>query len=151
MDPMYGTIGVTLSLSASQPVSYDGAGYAALSYTKVGNIGNIGELTDEWQSDEFKDLESGATKTAKTFRNTPNIQLTIGYNKDNTGQQLLETAFADADNDYSVKVAYPDGEVDYFQVKVMKLTKAAADGTFRKRNVALAVQADTNGNYYVTV
>jgi hypothetical protein len=148
--PLVSSIGAIILLSAGNPATYNATGYAALTYTKIGNVGNIGERAEEWETDEFPDLETGSKQQAKTWRGTPSFDIEIGYDGDDTGLVLLKAAFA-SPNNYSVKITHADGEVDYFQAKITKLNHSALDGTFRKLTVGVSIQPDTNGVYVLTV
>jgi hypothetical protein len=146
MADMYTSIGAKLSLSASAPATFDASGYAALTYSKIGLIGKIGDLSGKWDEDKFNILETGGTVKAKTFRDAGSTELEIGYKPADTGQALLKTAYEDALNDYSFKLEMPDGEVRYFQAKVMEYTYVGNDGNFQKLKISLSLQTDPNGN-----
>jgi len=148
---MYTSIGTVLSISAAQPATYDSVGYAALTWTKIGLIGSIGDLTGQWDSDEFNLLETGGTVRAKTFRDPGSTQLTIGYKPADAGQAILLSAYNDILNDYSFKLEMPDGQVRYFQAKVMEYTYQGIDGNFQKLQTSLSRQTDPDGQDEVIV
>jgi hypothetical protein len=58
---------------------------------------------------------------------------------------LLKTAL-NSDNDYSFEVVYPDGDIDWFQAKVMSLSKATTTvDTMRMVSVDLSITTSVAG------
>jgi hypothetical protein len=58
---------------------------------------------------------------------------------------LLKAALA-SDDDYSFSVEYPNGDVDYFQAKVLTLTKATGGvDTMRMASVTLSITTSDGG------
>src|SRR5690606_40955577 len=42
--PIYTSAGTTLGLSAAAPATYDAAGYAALTFTQIGEVSDLGDI-----------------------------------------------------------------------------------------------------------
>jgi hypothetical protein len=115
--------GTTLGISASAPATYDAAGYAALTFTNIANIEDGGSHGRTYAEVTFNPIDSRGTQKFKGSFNEGNKTLSVGLNSDDAGMILLKTALA-SDNSYSFKVAYQNGDVDYFQARVMSLSKA---------------------------
>lgn len=141
-----GTVaGTTISISAGTPATFDVAGYAALTFTAIGSIDDGGSHGRTYAEVTFNPIASRGTQKFKGSFNEGNKTLSIGYNSDDAGMVLLKTALDD-DADYSFEVEYPDGDIDYFQAKVMSLVKATGGvDTIRMATVELAITTTAAG------
>lgn len=141
-----GTVaGTTVGVSAVLPATYNVAGYAALTFTNVGNIEDGGEHGREYAEVTFNPIDTRGTQKFKGSFNEGSKTLSIGYNSDDAGMAILKTAL-DSDNDYAFEVAYPDGDIDYFIGKVMTLTKATGSvDSIRMASVTLAITTSATG------
>lgn len=103
-----------LYISASLPVTEDEAGYAALSFTEIKEVVNIGEFSRTYNLIAVNSLGQRQTRNLKgSFtEGTPPVQL--NYAPGDPGQQLLLTALQ-SDNDYSFKIELNDGTIFYNQ------------------------------------
>jgi hypothetical protein len=121
---MKGTVaGVTIGLSASQPATYDVAGYAALTFTALGEITDGGEHGRTYNLVTSNPIASRGTEKYKGSFNEGTKTIVVDLDSDDAGQILAKTAL-NSDDDYSFEVAYPNGDKDYFQAKVMSFRKA---------------------------
>jgi len=143
---MLGTVaGTTVGISAVLPATYDVAGYAALTFSNIGNIEDGGEHGREYAEVTFNPIDTRGTQKFKGSFNEGNKTLSIGYNSDDAGMLVLKTAL-NSDNDYAFEVAYPDGDIDYFTAKVMTLTKATGGvDSIRMASVTLAITTNSAG------
>lgn len=113
-----------VSISATKPTTFDAAGYAAIVSWSV-----IGEITDGGSHGKtYAEVTHSpiATRTVQKFKGSINIgtkTLQLAIDEDDAGQILAKTAL-NSDSDYSFKVTYQDGAIDYFQAKVMSFEKA---------------------------
>lgn len=141
-----GTVaGTTIGVSAVLPATYNVAGYAALTFTNIGNIEDGGEHGREYAEVTFNTIDTRGTRKYKGSFNEGNKTLSIGYNSDDAGMILLKTALDD-DDDYAFEVKYPDGDIDYFIGKVMTLTKATAGvDSMRMASVTIAITTSATG------
>lgn len=120
--------GAVISLSASIPATFDSTGYAAVFTASPGPV-TVGEITDAGQHGRVYNvvthnpIGSRGTQKFKGSFNEGQKVLTIGIDDDDAGQSLAITAL-DSDNDYSFKVLYQDGAIDYFQAKVVGFQKS---------------------------
>lgn len=141
-----GTVaGTIISVSAVLPATNNIAGYTALTFTPIGNIEDGGEHGREYAEVTFNPIDTRGTQKYKGSFNEGSKTLSIGYNSDDAGMIILKTALT-SDNDYSFKVAYPNGDIDFFRAKVMTLTKAtgSVDSIFMA-SVTLAITTDSAG------
>lgn len=139
------TAGTKLGISAGVPATYDVAGYVALTYTNVGNIEDAGEHGRVYAEVTFNPIAERGTQKFKGSFNEGNKTLSIGYDSDDAGMILLKTAL-NSDNDYAFEVEYPNGDIDYFQAKVMSLVKQASTvDTIRMVSVELSITTSPSG------
>ncbi len=141
-----GTVaGTKIGISASTPATYDVAGYEVLSYTNIGNIEDGGEHGREYAEVTFNPIDTRGTRKYKGSFNEGSKTLSIAYDSDDSGMILLKQAL-DSDGDYSFEVEYPNGDIDFFQAKVLTLTKATGGvDTMRMASVTLSITTSDSG------
>jgi hypothetical protein len=141
-----GTVaGTKIGISATTPATYDVAGYEVLTYTNIGNIEDGGEHGREYAEVTFNPIDTRGTRKYKGSFNEGSQTLSIAYDSDDAGMILLKTAL-DSDDDYSFEVEYPNGDIDFFQAKVLTLTKATGGvDTMRMASVTLSITTSDNG------
>ena len=141
-----GTVaGTAVSISAAAPATFDSTGYAALTWTVVGNIEDGGEHGREYAEVTFNPIDTRGTRKFKGSFNEGSTTLSLAYDSDDAGMIVLKTALA-SDADFSFKVAYPGGDIDYFQAKVLTLTKATGGvDTMRMASVSLSITTNSAG------
>lgn len=110
--------GTTIAISAVAPATPDATGYAALTYTEIGGVEQIGVIGATTNKVEFQPLK-GPKEKHKGSTDFGSLQPGMAHNETDAGQVLLRTA-ADPSNNalYSFKVTYPDGAKRYFQGRV---------------------------------
>jgi hypothetical protein len=143
---MKGTVaGTTIGISAAAPATFDVAGYVALTFTNIGNIEDGGEHGRTYAEVTFNPIDTRGTEKYKGSFNEGNKTLSLAYASDDAGMAILKTALA-SDADFSFEVAYPDDDIDYFQAKVMSLSKATGTvDTMRMATVELAITTNDAG------
>ncbi|MXS81577.1 phage tail tube protein [Nitrosomonas oligotropha] len=111
--------GATLSLSAGLPATYDAAGYGAttITWTAVGEIETYGNHGVKANIGTHTPVDTAVVAKVKGSKDYGSMQLVIGSIPSNTGQALLNTA-SESNNHYSIKMAYPDGEIHYMDALV---------------------------------
>lgn len=117
------TAGTTIAVSASSPATYDGSGYAALTYTSIGEVTDLGEFGREYTLVTHNPIGTRGTKKFKGSFNEGSLAMQLGLDTDNAGQDLLYTA-SGSDADYAFKVTAQNGDVYYFQAKVMSFKRS---------------------------
>ena len=141
-----GTVaGTVVSISAGTPATFNVTGYEALTFTTIGNIEDGGEHGREYAEVTFNPIDTRGTRKYKGSFNEGSKTLSIAYDAGDAGMVLLKEAL-DSDDDYSFKVAYPGGDIDYFQAKVLTLTKATGGvETMRMASVTLSITTSDGG------
>lgn len=110
------SVGTSLFVSAASPATYDTAGFAALSYTEVGEVESLGEFGGSAQITPFTPLATGIVKKRKGSINYGTASASIGRLASDAGQAILKDGF-DGANKYvvhSFKVVNSDGAIAYF-------------------------------------
>lgn len=110
--------GTVFGVSASAPATFTEAGYAALTFVNVGEITDLGEFGREFALVTHQPVGSRGTQKFKGSFNDGSMTLTLGLDSVDAGQILMKAASM-SDADYSVSVTTQNGDVYYFQVKVM--------------------------------
>jgi hypothetical protein len=141
-----GTVaGTSFAISAAIPATFNVAGYEALTFTTIGSIEDGGEHGREYAEVTFNPIDTRGTRKFKGSFNEGSKTLSIAYDSSDAGMVLLKTAL-DSDNDYSFEVTYPNGDIDFFQAKVMTLTKATGTvDSMRMASVTLSITTSVGG------
>lgn len=116
----------TLSISAGTPATFDAAGYAALSYTAIGEITNFGEFGREFTLVSHNPVSSRGTQKLKGAYNEGAMDVKLGLDTDDAGQ-ILAKAAALSDNKYAFKLQTAIGDVYYFQALTMSFKVGVND------------------------
>lgn len=113
-------LGTTIGISASAPATYDAAGYAAVSYTVIGEVTDIGELGIVSDLITHQPIADGVKYKFKGGKDYGGIALKMAKAPSDAGQVLL-TAAAAASGDYTFHITTPDNRDYYFTGKAMSL------------------------------
>ena len=114
----YTTAGSTIKVSAGVPATFDAAGYAALTYTPVGEVTNMGEFGRVYALVTHQPISSRGTQKKKGSYNEGTMALQMGLDTDDAGQILMKAA-RNSDAAYAFKITDQKGDVYYFQGLVM--------------------------------
>ena len=109
--------GASIGISAAAPATYDATGYAALTYTNIAEVTNLGGFGREYTVITHNPIDTRATKKLKGSYNEGQITLTVGLDTADAGQALCATASV-SDADYSFRVEMQNGAIYYFPAKV---------------------------------
>lgn len=145
--------GCRLAIGTKAPAD-DKAGYEADTYIDVGEIEDLGEFGDTFNSVTFTSLGDGRTRKYKGTADAGDLTVTVGLDNGDEGQQAVKAAHADrSKGNYNIRVTLNDGDPTanpvvlpttfYFGVKVMNNAVAAgnADNVVR-RNITLGINTD---------
>ncbi len=119
--------GTTLGVSASAPSTFNAAGYAALTFTDIGEIVDFGEIGRVYNEITHNPVGSRETFKFKGSYNDGNLQLQLARAEGVTGDAgltILETAL-DSDADFYFEIELndnPSGTTNtilYFPGKIM--------------------------------
>lgn len=130
----------TYSISATLPATYDAAGYGATSttYTAIGKVESFTPYGSKRSVNTFKPISGSAEYT----KGTPEYgqgDLVCADVPADAGQVIGKAAEASSAH-YSMKVAYPDGEIHYLDVIVSGwVLSPATEGAGMKRTATLNI------------
>lgn len=131
------------SFSAGIAASYDQTGYEALSWTDSAEITNVGEHGRENEVVTFTLLHSNETKKRLGTSNEGTHTFEAVFNSGSAAQGILETAEA-ARNNVSVKIAYSDGDVNYYEAIVTSLKRVSGGNSdIIRLNISLDIEGGT--------
>lgn len=120
--PVFTSAGTKIYASASLPATEDSAGYAALTWTQIGQNSAIGDFGPAYSVIEFTPLGDRVVQKAKGSVNNGSTTIDCGRDSADAGQLLMNAAVA-ADCPYSFKVLHNDlpcsggtsGTIQYFK------------------------------------
>lgn len=134
--------GTTIAVSATAPATYDQAGFAALTFTTVGEVVDLGEFGRVYNLVSHNPLGDRRTVKRKGSFNDGTVNMTLARDSSDAGQALLQAALA-SDSSYSFKVTIQDGTVFYFSAQTMSYTAAIGTvDTIFGASVALEIDND---------
>lgn len=144
--------GTTIAISAGNPATFDAAGFAALTFTAIGEVGSIdGDLGRIYELVTWNNLASRATVKKKGTYNSGSLTLQIGIDRDDAGQ-VLALAARDSDANHSFKLTLQDGTVIYFQGVVMSFPLTpGGPNSITSGTISIEITADDSGNDFVEV
>jgi hypothetical protein len=138
--------GTTIEVSTAAPATFDDAGYAALTFTEVGMVVDVGEIGATFADVTTYNLSSrdvGHLKGSRDWNETP---LTVDNDRTDAGQVILRDHHdgANTDNPVAVKVTHQNGDVEYFSGLVFTFTsQSLAQDTIYRANVSMRITAGT--------
>lgn len=139
------TAGTVLRISAGIPATFNQAGYAALTYTTVGEITSLGEFGREYSLVTHNPIDTRGTQKFKGSYNEGTLDLTLGLDTDNAGQILMKAA-ALSDAIYAIKITDQKGDIYYMQVAVMKFKVGLNDvNSVSSATTSLEIQTSSTG------
>ena len=110
--------GSTLSVSASAPTTYDATGFAALTYTTVAELTDLGSFGKKYNLVSFNPLGDRKTVKRKGSYNNGTLSLKMGSSVTDAGQIALQAGSV-SDNSYSFRVVLQSGSTYYFSGQIM--------------------------------
>lgn len=138
--------GTVISISASTPATFNQAGYEASlissSLVPIGEIVDGGEHGREYQVVRHLPMASRGVRKFKGSFDEGSKTLALACDTDDAGQIIAKAAVL-SDNDYTFKVAYPNGDADYFQAKVTTF-KTGTPGSDSVRTATITLELTTS-------
>lgn len=113
--------GTTLHISAAAPATYNATGFAALTWTEIGEITDLGEFGRQYNLVTHNPLNDRRTVKRKGSYNDGTINAQMARVPADAGQAILKTA-VDSDGSYSIKVTLQNGNVFYTTAQIMSYT-----------------------------
>lgn len=134
--------GTTLHISAGVPSTFDDTGYAALTYTAVGEVTDLGEFGREYNLVTHNPVGNRGTVKLKGSFNEGSMQVQLALDTDDAGQILAKTA-SRSDSNYAFKVTTQNGDKYYFQAKVMSF-KVGVGGVDTVTSATMTLEITTS-------
>lgn len=122
MSDVVSSVGTAVSVSANAPATYNSTGFAALTWSLVGELAELPAFGAEAALATHTPLKTGIVAKRRGSLNYGSVALTMAVSDDDTGQTVLQDAAeaaAGTDAQVSVKVVLVNGEVQYFTAQVM--------------------------------
>lgn len=118
------TAGATIGVVASQPATVDVAGFAALTYTDIGEVTDFGEFGVVYELVTHNPIGNRNTYKRKGTKNNGAVSMVIGRDRGDAGQLLLQAGAdgAAVDTVHSFEVTLQNGDIIYFTGQVMSFT-----------------------------
>ena len=113
--------GTTIGISAALPATYDQTAFAALTYTEIGEVSDLGEFGREYNVVKFNPLKDRRTVKRKGSFDDGTVQVQLAKAATDAGQILLKSA-VNSDASHSVKIVLQDGTTFYFTAQVSSST-----------------------------
>lgn len=149
----YSGAGTCLSVSAAAPATHDATGFAALTWTQVGELESIGEFVINHATVTFTNLCTGKTSVSKGAEEAITVPIGVALDRDDAGQALMTTARASLTAVYSFKVAESNGDIVYFRAHVMseRITGGSGVNDTKMGGYSLGIKAPASGDTAVVV
>lgn len=137
------TTGATVGVSATLPATFDSLGYAAVVFTDLGEVVDVGELAKSFNVVSHQSVGRAYPQKLKDVYDIANVTLTIGRVTTDAGQVLLQAALA-ASASYSFQLTLPSGDIGSFTGKVIKAgIGAVASGAVETTVVEIAIDPES--------
>ena len=148
----YTAAGTTLGISASLPASFDATGFNAVTHTAIGEITDIGGTIGRvYNLVSHNPIGSRATVKKKGSYNSGSVTVAVALDTADAGQVIANAALL-SDNNYSIKLTYPNGGIVYFQAVVLSFTVTPGSvDSIVTASLSLEITAQSNGNDFVRV
>jgi hypothetical protein len=121
-------LGGFLSVSAATPATFSVSGYAALSWTEVGEASEIPESGPAHAVNAFTPLKTGIVNKFHGELDYGSITVPLGYDSADAGQIILLAALA-SKNEISFRQTPSDGTVRYIMGKVTSFPRGQSVGS----------------------
>lgn len=123
-------IGAVIAASAGAPATVDAAGFSAKTYSVVGKITEWGEVGDQ-SEDVTETTLAGRTFHANGALDGGSVPFTILIDGPDAGQAILRTN-NNTNDEVSVRITDPDGQIVYYHGKVASLRDRARNASTMK-------------------
>ena len=138
--------GTIISISDDIPATYDKDGFEAVGvvFTEIGEVASPPTGGGRTYEDvTYNLLKDRATVHLKGTYDEAETTFEIVTNRSDAGQIILRTAHH-SDDYFSFKVAYPDGEIDYYLARVYGIVEDQGDANSVRRK-SVTIRKDPRG------
>jgi len=112
-----------LYVSAALPASFDAAGYAALTWTEVGQITNVGSVRGrEYSTSTLTVVSNPQEREKKGSYKLPNAEFECAWVEDDEGQLIIQ-AGANSYDTYSFRLDKQNDDKRYFAAQISKFVE----------------------------
>jgi hypothetical protein len=144
---LYSSNATCISVSVAAPATHNSTGFAALTYTQVGELETIGDVSQTRAAITFKNLCTGKTSTLKGSEEGVSIPVTVALDRDDAGQTMMSTAYASNTQILSVRIQEANGDMMYFRAFVMSNTVVyGGPDDVKRRNYGFGVVAPSTND-----
>lgn len=149
----YTGAGTCLSVSAALPATHDSAGFVALTWTQVGELESLSEITVTHTSSSFTNLCTGKTSVNKGAEEAVTANVACALDRDDAGQVLMTAGRKSLTGIYSFKVAEANGDIVYFKASVMseRITGGSGVNDTKMGGYSLGVKAQAAADTFIVV
>lgn len=125
------SLGATWAISTSAPATEDQAGYAALTYTEVSEIENLGAIGPTFEDVTFTPLKDGVTQHRKGAVDYGQLTVSMAVDDADAGQNLVDSGVDGAEKStvFSHKITLGDGAVRYFRGQIYSSPESVGDAS----------------------
>ena len=109
----------------------------------MGEVSNLGDTGRTYEDVSYNTLGERGTVHLKGTYDEPETTFEMIADRADAGQVLVKAA-SQSDADYAFKVAYQNGDVDYFQGKVFSFVTAGGEAN-TVRTVSANIRIDRQG------
>jgi len=112
--------GAELYVSAGAPATWDAAGFAALTWTQIGNLVSLDQVGQTWNTTNYEPLSNPEIEAIPTNYSMGAPAVTYALPKESTydsGQTIVDAAVLST-NYLSIKIVLQNGYTRYFQARV---------------------------------
>lgn len=113
--------GTDISICANAPATYDAIGFAALTWTSIGEVTELGEFGRVYNIVKLNLLKDRRTVKRKGSYDDGTVAAQMARVPDDAGQAILAAA-VNSDSSYSIKVTLQDGTKFYFSAQISSYT-----------------------------
>jgi len=124
MSNVFTTLGTVLSVVVGVPATYDAAGYQALTFAAVGEVGDLGEFGGTREVVTFTPVDTGIVAKRPGSIDYGQMTLQIARDATDTGQIALQSALdgAEAGNVHSFELVDRNGDTLFYTGIVSSFT-----------------------------
>lgn len=145
--------GTCVSISSAAPATHDVTGFAALTYTTLGELETVGEINIRHESVNFTNLCSGKTSLIKGAEQGVEFDIGVAMDRDDAGQAMMTTARKSLTAKLSIKIVDSAGDTVYLRAFVMgeRIAGGAGPNDVRMNVYNIGVTAPATGDTAVVV